>query len=43
MEVTPFPIDTELSPLQSAKALSPMDVTLFGMLTEVKLLQSEKI
>ena len=35
MEVTLFPMVTEVKPLQSLNALSPMKVTLFGMVTEV--------
>ena len=35
MDVTLFPITTEVSPEQSRKAPLPMDVTLFGITTEV--------
>ena len=36
MYVTPFPMITDVTPLQSAKAHSPMLVTLSGMITDVK-------
>ena len=36
MEVTPLPIVTEVRPLQSRKAASPMEVTPSGMVTEVR-------
>ncbi len=40
MLVTPFPMMTEVKPLQPEKAQSPMLVTLSGMVIEVNLLQS---
>ena len=39
MLVTPFPMVTDVNPVQSRKASSPMLVTLSGMVTDVKLLQ----
>ena len=42
MLVTPLPMVTEVNPLQSEKAPSPMLVTLSGMVIEVKPLQPEK-
>ena len=35
MEVMLFGIITDVKPLQAINALSPMEVTLFGMVTEV--------
>ena len=39
MEVTLFPMVTEVKPLQFSNAEPPMEVTLLPMVTEVKPLQ----
>ena len=41
MEVTLFPMVTEVKPLQPQNAFHPIEVTLLGMVIEVKLLQPE--
>ena len=41
MDVTLLGIVTEVKPLQSQKAHSPISVTLLGMVTEVKPLQCQ--
>ena len=43
MFVTLLGIVTEVSPVQSKKAYSPMVVTLLGIVTEVKPVQPEKV
>ena len=42
MEVTPFPIVTDVKPLQPSKAYLPMDVMLLGITIDVKPLQPLK-
>ena len=42
MLVTPFPMVTDVKPLQPSKAYHPMLVTLSGMVMDVKPAQSSK-
>ena len=42
MLVTPFPMVTDVKPLQPEKAPSPMLVTLAGIVMDVKPVQPEK-
>ena len=42
MLVTPFPMVTDVKPVQSEKAYHPMLVTLSGMVTDVKPLHLQK-
>ena len=42
MLVTPFPMVTDVKPVQPRKARYPILITLFGMVTDVKPVQPSK-